>query len=136
MTIPKDILNKSKIHVSHISNYIIQWLNLLNIPQSQIVTGDIYANTLYIPRMGKCGNPYYSRKKWLKNIVNNNIVLNLPPEYVILIKRNNRRKIQNYDDLELLLKDYCTANNFNLYIHDDNNLPSLLEQQQILVKQR
>ena len=133
MSIPKDILNKSKIHVSKISNYIIQWFNLLNIPQSQLITGDIYAETLYIPRMGKCGNPYYSQINWLKNIVNNNI-LDSPSKYVILIKRNNRRKLQNYNNLLTLLNNYCKTYNLNLYIHDDNNLPSLLEQQQIFSK--
>ena len=133
MSIPKDILNKSKIHVSSKTNYIIQWFNLLNIPHSQLITGDIYADTLYVPRMGKCGCPYYSQVKWLKNIVNNNI-LNSQYEYVILIKRNNRRKLQNYNELEILLKKYCKRINLNLYIHDDSKLLSLVEQQQIFSK--
>lgn len=130
MTIPKDILIKSKIHVSRISNYVVQWLSLLNISKSQLITGDIYADTLYLPRMGKCGNPYYRQIKWLRNIVNKNIV-DRPKEYVILIKRNDRRKLRNYNDLEILLKNFCDKNNLNLYIHDDRNLPSLIEQQRI-----
>lgn len=133
MSIPKDILNECKIHVAQISKYTIQWFNLLNIPHSQLITGDIYANTIYIPRMGKCGSPYYSQIKWLKNIVNKNI-LNSEYEHIILIKRNKHRKLKNYNELELLLKNYCKNINLNLYIHDDNNLPSLLEQQQIFSK--
>ena len=69
MSIPEDILHKSKIHVAKISNYIIQWFEFLNIPVSQLITGDIFAKTLYLPRMGKCGNPYYSQINWLKDIV-------------------------------------------------------------------
>ena len=133
MSIPKDILINTKIHIADKSNYIIQWLNLLNISETQLITGDIYAKTIYFPRMGKCGSPYYSQIKWLKNIINNNI-LNSQYEYVILIKRNNSRKLKNYNNLEVLLKNFCKNVNLNLYIHDDINLPSLLEQQQIFSK--
>lgn len=134
MTIPKDILYSSKIHVSKITNYIIQWFNLLNIDKSQLITGDIISKKLYIPRMGKCGNPYYSQVKWLKNIVNKNIEKNNNPEYIILIKRNNTRKLLNYTKLEKLLNIYCNFSKLKLYIHDDNKLPSLIEQQQIFSK--
>jgi len=134
MSIPKDILNKSKIHVPKISNYIIQWLNFLNIQLSQLITGDIYANTLYIPRQGKCGRPYYSQVKWLKNIINDSSILNFSCDYMILIKRNSSRKLQNYNELEILLKTFCNKFRLNLYIHDDNNLPSLLKQQEMFSK--
>ena len=87
MSIPKDILNKSKIQVSNISNYIIQWFNILNIPSTQLVSGNIFANNLYLPRMGKCGNPYYNQIKWIQNIIYNKISC-MPYEYLILIKRN------------------------------------------------
>lgn len=132
MSVPKDILQNCKIHVSKITNYIIQWFELLNISQTSLITGDIYANTLYIPRMGKCGNPYYSQIKWLKSVVNSNLLkMEKPNEYIILIKRNNRRRLRNYNDLERLLKNFCKKTKYDLYIHDDNHLPSLLEQQKI-----
>lgn len=133
MTIPKDILCQSKIHVSDISNYIIEWLNFLHISESQIITGNIYAINLYLPRMGKCGNPYYSQVNWLKNIVSNTIIKQ-PFEYLILIKRNVHRKLNNYNELESLLQNFCNNKRLKLYIHDDCNLPSLLEQQQIFSK--
>ena len=133
MCIPQDILDKSKIHVSKKSKYILQWFELLNIHETKIITGNIFANTLYIPRMGKCGNPYYSQIQWLKKIVNKNISSS-PCIYFILIKRNNRRRIKNYDALETLIKNFCKNTNLTLYIHDDNNLPTLIEQQQIFSK--
>ena len=134
MAIPKNILSKSKIHVTKKTNYVVKWLEYLNIPSSQIITGNVYANALYLPRMGKCGKPYYSQIKWLKDIVNKNNStfpsLNHKQEYIILVKRNFKRPLKNYDRLELLLDTFCKNNGFELYIHDDSSLPSLQEQQQ------
>ena len=132
-SIPDDILRKTKIHVSGISDYIIQWFNLINIDRSQLLTGNVYADTLYIPRMGNCGNPYFSQVCWLKSIVNKPIV-NKPFQYIILIKRNNKRSLRNYYPLEELLKKYCKKADLELYIHDDNKLPTLTEQHQIFNK--
>ena len=134
MAIPKDILTTSKIHITKKTNYVSKWLEYLNIPSSQVITGNVYANTLYLPRMGKCGQPYYSQIKWLKNIINENNSLlkqDNSKEYIILVKRNYKRCLKNYDSLELLLDTFCKKNNFEFYIHDDSNLPSLQEQQKI-----
>lgn len=133
MSVPKHILKKCKIHVTKITNYIVEWFDILNINSSQLVTGDIYADTLYIPRMGKCGAPYYEQIIWLQDIVYNHIQKS-KQEYIILIKRNNRRKLRNYDSLQHLLQSYCNKRNLSLYIHDDNNLPPLVIQQKIFSK--
>lgn len=132
-SIPEGILNKTKIHVSSVTSYIIQWFNLINIKESQLITGNVYAETLYVPRMGKCGNPYFGQISWLKNIVNKTIE-NKPFQYIILIKRNRRRPLRNYYQLEELLKKICQKIDLELYIHDDNNLPKLTEQHQIFNK--
>ena len=133
MSVPEHILKKCKIHVAKISNYIVQWFDIINIPSSQLVTGDICAETLYIPRMGKCGHPYYDQIRWLQYIVCGHIQTT-EKEYIILIKRNSRRKLKNYDSLENLLQSYCHKRNVSLYIHDDSNLPPLIEQQRIFSK--
>lgn len=133
MSVPKDILHKTKIHVSNISNYIIQWVKYLDIPSTQLITGNIFAKTVYFPRMGRCGEPYYSQINWLKNIINKKIV-DMPYEYIILIKRNYRRPIKNYNQIEQLLVNFCKHINLKLYIHDDNKLPPLIEQQKIFNK--
>lgn len=132
-SIPSDIFGKTKIHVSAISDYIIQWFNLININRSQLITGNVYANKLYVPRMGKCGNPYFSQVCWLKSIVNK-VSHNNPYQYIVLIKRNRRRPLRNYYPLEELLKKICKNFDLELYIHDDNNLPTLTEQHQIFNK--
>ena len=136
MSIPEDILHKSKIHVAKISNYVIQWFEFLNIPVSQLITGVIFAKTLHLPRMGLCGSPYFSQINWLKDIVStkNNNLLNMPDKYIILIKRNNRRRLKNYNELEILLKKFCEQKNLYLYVHDDGDLPPLVQQQQIFSK--
>ena len=129
-SIPEDIINTCKIHVSNINNYIIQWFELINIDKSKLITGTINSKKTYIPRMGKCGNPYYSQILWLKNIVNKSLINNVM-KYVILIKRNKKRTIKNFNELENEILEFSHKNNLELYIHDDSNLPSLIEQQNI-----
>lgn len=129
-SIPHHILNKCKIHVSKITPFIAQWFELINIPSSRLITGNVYADTIYFPRMGKCGNPYISQIQWLKNIVCKSLPNNIP-KLVILIKRNYRRSLKNHHDLEKLLTFFCNKYNLKLYIHDDKNLPPLVEQHKI-----
>ena len=130
-SIPNTILNNSKIHVSEITPFIIEWFKFLNIESSQLITGDVHAENIYIPRMGKCGWPYFDQIKWLQNIVHTHIQDKMPIKYVILIKRNHRRLLHNHDELEAYVKTFSKDHNLKLYIHDDNKLPSLKEQHKI-----
>ena len=132
MSIPKDILDNSLIHVSGISNYILQWFDLINIPSNRIITGNVIAKNLYLPRMGKCGNPYYSQINWLKNVVNKHLPNDHNDfEYVVLIKRNNRRVLRNFAEFESVVRNFAQMSGLKLYIHDDNNLPTLKQQHAI-----
>ena len=129
--IPKHILTSSKIHVTQKNNYIIQWLNLLGIKEDRVISGNIIADKLYLPRMGKCGNPYYSQIRWLRDLVykpQENL------EYVIIVKRNFRRSSQNFKELLEEITSFTKSKNLKLYIHDDTKLPSLVEQQNIFSK--
>ena len=126
--IPNDILKMCKIHVTKKTKYIIEWLNLMNINQSQIIEGKIIVENLYIPRMGKCGNPYYSQILWIKDIICKNLITNYKLEYVILIKRNKKRILKNHNEIKDEIQLFCDNNGFKLYIHDDSKLPSLEEQ--------
>lgn len=126
--IPNDILSKSKIHVPLINNDIIEWFGFLNIPPSKLIVGDIYANTLYIPKLCTPGNPYYSHIKWLQNIVSKP---NTENKYLILVKC---KKISNYEVLKHILDVYCKTNNLSLYIHDIDHLPTLKHQHEIFKK--
>lgn len=127
--LPKELLRKVKIHVNNKNNYIIQWLKLINIDESQIITGNVYGEKIYLPRMGRCGNPYYDQILWIKDIIHKKINKNNKLEYVILIKRNKLRRLLNFEELKKELLNFCKLVNLKLYIHDDNNLPSLIEQQ-------
>ena len=137
-TLPPDILNNTKIHVSKKTDFILQWLNLINIDSSQIVTGNIFSNKIYLPRMGKCGNPYYSQINWLKDKVNDNVkdivIKHESLKYVILIKRTNHRVLNNYTQLENELKQFSKDQNLELYIHDDSCLPMVKDQLNIFSK--
>ena len=114
--------------------FIIQWFNLINIDSSQIVTGNIYSNKIYLPRMGKCGNPYYSQINWLKDKVNHNVIKHESLKYVILIKRTNYRVLKNYTQLENELIQFSRDQNLELYIHDDSCLPMVKDQLNIFSK--
>lgn len=129
-SIPKDILVNSKIHVSKITRFIIQICNLINIQESQLVTGNIYADKVYIPRMGKCGNPYFNQICWMKDLVTKSIQTTTR-RYMILIKRNHRRVLLNYNEIEQFCTELCEKSELELYIHDDNNLPPITEQYRI-----
>lgn len=134
-SIPDSILYNSKIHISgggiNGSDYIQQWLNLIGINPSQIVTGMVYAKKLYVPRMGKCGNPYYSQMMWVKSVIYRNITLYDEPVHCIIVKRTKRRPIVNYDELYTFVKEYSEANDLILYEHNDSSLPPLKTQQQV-----
>ena len=129
--VSKDIIDKCNIHVSRINKYIIQWFELINIPSSKLISGNVNAKKLYIPRMGKCGHPYFSQIKWLQQIVHRHLINDDKFQYIILIKRNKKRPLKNHIQLEELLNFFCKRFNLKLYIHDDNNLPPLKQQQKI-----
>jgi len=135
--IPEKILYNSKIHVGVINNYIIQWCDMLGIKKEQLITGNIRCNKVYFPRMGMCGNPYYSQILWIKELIQSNqreISEDEHDSLVILIKRNHTRTIINYSELENEIIKFSHKNEYNFYIHDDSCLPSLKEQQQIFSK--
>lgn len=123
--IPTNILYKSKIHVPYINTEIIEWFGILNIHPSKLIVGDIYANTVYIPKMCTAGNPYYSHIKWLQNLVLKPLSYD---KYIILVKS---KYISNFIALETILNEYCKTNNLLLYIHDVDQLPALTRQHDI-----
>ena len=138
MALDKSTLKKYKIHISKINNYTLQWLNFLDIDNSQVITGNIYANEIYFPKMGKCGNPYYKQILWIKDIIYKNIenLNDKQYKYVTLIKRNNRRCLKNFDDLKQVVSKFCETVGLELYIHDDKCLPSLAKQHNIFYRSK
>ena len=136
MSINKEILYDKNIYiqVTQKTKYIIDWLKIIDIESDRIIDGLCYGKEVYIPKICKCGNPRYNEILWLKNNVNkiinnsNNINDDQKNNLVILIKRNKSRQLSNFSELLELVKNICNNNNLELYIHDDNHLPSLNNQ--------
>lgn len=138
MALPISTIKESKIHISKINNYTLQWLKFLDIDSSQVITGNIYADEICFPKMGKCGNPYYEQLLWIKDIMYKNILNTNDKQYkyVTLIKRNNRRCLKNFDDLKQVVSKFAKTVGLELYIHDDKCLPSLVEQHNIFYRSK
>lgn len=134
MSVPeKNLTDKNTyIHVSKKTSYVMQWLSLLHIDDARVIDGFVHAEHLYIPRMGKCGNPYESQIVWLKDLLYRSLSLlpNRDPSQVILVKRNHKRALQNFDALKSFVYAFANTKNLDVYEHDDSNLPSLQIQQE------
>ena len=129
--IPPAVLEQSKIHVSGKSSYISQWCALLNINDSKLVTGNIRADTLYVPRMGRCGMPYCSQMFWLQDIVQRRCGVKTALSRGVLIKRNYKRATAEFNALEKKISRFAEYKNLELYVHDDASLPELIVQQEV-----
>jgi hypothetical protein len=112
------------------SKFIMEFLEILNIPNKNIVTGDGYTDELMVPNPQNCGNAsnyslHLLRETFIKKL---NINYSSNDKFVILIKRNNSRQLTNYKELERSILQYYNKKNIKVFIHDDNNLPSIKEQ--------
>ena len=135
MALPNNLILNSRIHVTKIDNYSLYWLSILGIKKEQIITGDIFAKKLIIPRQGRCGNPYLEQIYWIRNIVMCTIPKIIPEkEYLILIKRNDNRKIENNNELISFLENISSKLDLKLYLHDDTNLPDINIQHQLFYR--
>lgn len=115
------------VHVKK-NKYTIEWLELCGI--NNIICGNYNVENLYVPHFPFCGTPNLDDILWLEDVVNKNITKNNISNNMILVKRNKRRCIKNYSELEKYAINYAKNNNLNLIIHDDNDLLSLKTQLQ------
>lgn len=132
MCISEKMLNDKNtyIHVSKKSSFVLQWLSLLHIEESRVIDNFAHAEHLYIPRMGKCGNPYKRQIIWMTNILQNSLPSFNTQQYVILVKRNQKRPLQNFEEVKKFVYDFANKQGLTIYEHDDSNLPPLKIQQQ------
>lgn len=139
------------IHINKKSDLTINWIKQLglNIDENRIIDGHICAKTLIIPQLGKCGNPYYDQLIWLRKKIIDNLS-NISNQYyqknqkdqkdhnpqnlLILIKRNYKRTVQNYKEMEDICKAYSKKHKLIFWCHDDFMLPSLSQQFNIFNK--
>ena len=129
--------NEIYLQVGRKNGFSLQWINLVlgdKFDASRIVEGDIFAEQLIIPEMGRCGWPYAEQVLWLHNLILSNLRNNFTGsssttrDRIVLIKRNSHRAVANYNELYNNIADYAALNNNELYVHDDAALPSVLEQ--------
>jgi hypothetical protein len=130
--IPDHLLKNAKIHIGNGKYYhkefILEMFKLINIDKKQIVYGDIYSSKIYIPLKNNAGllhNLYCY--EWYKKIINKHIKTSNKHKYVILVKRS-RRGLDNFEEIKDNLHKFSNDKNLELIIHDDSNLPSLIEQ--------
>jgi hypothetical protein len=130
------------IHINKKSDLTVNWIKQLglNIDENRIIDGHICAKKLIIPQLGKCGNPYYDQLIWLRKKIIGNLSIQYHPKahnpqnLFILIKRNYRRTVQNYKEMEDICKAYCKKHQLSFWCHDDFMLPSLSQQFNIFNK--
>jgi hypothetical protein len=122
-------INKKNIvvHVEKKTNYIMQWLKLWDINDDQIIEGNAFGKKIYIPEFATSGTPELFHLGWLQNIVQNNIKQNNQNK-IILIKRSKTRSITNFNIIERFTTKLAKKHNLILKIHDDINLPGIIEQ--------
>ena len=119
------------LHIDKKNKYIKQWLELINIPikWENVISGNIFCKNLLICHVDHCGNPSIESTYWLKNRLN--IEKSNEQDTVIIIKRCFSRKLRNFDELLNNIKKIPKLKKYQLYLHDDSNLPSLKEQMEM-----
>lgn len=129
-TMPKHILHTSIIHVNEKTQYVMWWISQLGINPSHVICGHIYSKRLtFIPRLGKCGNPYVNQIFRLQHTIKRHIPPSMPVKYVTIVKRTKARITKNFDELLAIVTQFAESIGLQVYIHDDSNLPDLLMQQ-------
>ena len=121
------ITGDMKIHVHTKYPYVMYWLSLLDIKDHQVIDGNIRVKKLLIPELGAPGSPYPEQIDWLHNIIIKSIDI-YPDNLLILIRRRNSRPILNYDEVYKRCHELARNKGLKLYVHDDNNLPSIKTQ--------
>lgn len=139
-SIPNEILYDKNvyIHTGYKSNYISQWNDILKIDDERIIGGVIFCKTLIVPRPQKAGNSYIDSTKWLSETLFQNHLSKISSEfeYVILTKRTRYRVINEslYKKILNYISQFAEQKKLKLYIHDDQKMPPLKQQQNIFHK--
>lgn len=121
------ITENTKIHVSYKTPYVLYWLSLIGINENQVIHRNIYTKKLFIPELGAGGSPYAEQIAWLSLLVRKS-VKKKKDKLLILVKRTRSRPMKNYQDVYNKCVKLANDMNLTLYIHDDDNMPSIKTQ--------
>lgn len=122
-------LHMYKIHVSEITPFVSQWLNLIGVNPEQIITGTIFAKTLIIPELGKCGNPSAQQILWLNRKVSQKIETSTS-KHILLVKRSTSRAQKNWPEILTIVEGF---NSSRVVVFDDGDLPPVKKQLDMFV---
>ena len=113
-----------KIHVTAKTKFVLEWLRVVGVQEHQIITGTIFAKTLLIPELGKCGNPAPQQIMWLQKKIRSYLPDNQQDKHVLVVKRTKSRTQSNWADILNAAKQISP----NVVVHDDSHLPSVQQQ--------
>lgn len=132
---PEDLLEKSLLHVTAKTSYVLQWLAVVGISESKVVTGYIHAEELYIPRT-QCGAALLSGLNWLRNQTFATLAINTVQDLseprrnrtIVIIVRTKTRVIEGTPQIIETAKAFGDEYGYNIHIHSDALLPPLKDQ--------
>lgn len=130
------ILHTHYIHVSNKNSYVLEWLGLLGIDSSRVISGSILAKVLLLPEMGRCGAPSQLQLEWLRHTllpITASHFLHIEDAskrsgYILLVLREETRPFKNISHVFQAVNSVATAHRIPVVIHNASNLPSIAEQ--------
>jgi len=127
--IKREITETTFIYVNQKSKLSLEWLSLLHIPKTRVIDDHTaFVHNLIVPEQGRCARPSYSQLTWfVKQFETYRIPAEKRKRRVLFMKRTTRT-MKNEGEVEKALVRFCKNNGYELKIHDDKHLPSLLDQ--------
>ena len=116
------------IHVNAKNSWTLDWLSLIGITKSRIISGTISARRMVVPEIGRCGTPSLAHLQWLKTQIP--VKIPIHPNDIVLIKRTKYRVMQDFHLVQELVETFARKHGFHFVLHDDASLPSLKSQLQ------
>lgn len=110
-------------------NYMMDWLDIVNISASRVLTGHIRARHLYAPETA-VAYPSKDQLQWLQFRIWNSIGYpDIHSRNLLIVMKRATRGISNHNSTVVpLAEEYASAHGLTVYYHDDGNLPSVNEQ--------
>ena len=135
------------LHISKKTEFVLQWLALVGHANTTVVDGDIFAESLRVPRPGKCSEPSKQQVRWLRNLALMQLGKRDPlpkGDSLVLIRRanfsqtasnNKRRVIASFETtVQAPAEAHARAHALRFVLFDDAALPPLREQLAIFTR--
>ena len=117
-----------KIHVASKSSFVRDIIEVLGMQTTRLVTGIMYAKTLYSPAGSPCGRSTLTGAHTLSALLRQNIV---PPkgerDAIVLIKRSRKRFFRRHNDIHQMVQRVARERNLTVSVFADDPLPSFAE---------